>query len=67
VSVKRQLEASVMLERLGAAILTGAEAVEAFDPDREAEKMRAQNELAFARLRELLEWIRSIKPEGKIQ
>jgi hypothetical protein len=53
-----------LVRELGVAMYAGEDAVEAFDPDRiidrEAEKMREQNELAFARLREVLRWFRSI-------
>ena len=57
-SIKRQLEASVMLERLGVEIVAGEDAVDMFDADRRAERMRAQTAVAIARLNELLIWLK---------
>ena len=37
-SIKHQLEASVMLDKLGVEILAGEEAVERFDADRQAQR-----------------------------
>ena len=65
-SIKHQLEASVMLDKLGVEILAGEEAADRFDADRQAERMRAQTAAAVARLKELLIWLKREhdNPEG---